>query len=291
MQVSSVPLTSANNMKIKKYFVPVILYVLLFAGLAVGAFYDYEISSSLTKMNDSWALFLEIWAEPPSLLFVAFSFAALAVYVAKQKVKGHIYLSSLCVIGGVIATYSTITRTVEYYSVEVYEMTLTKVLSALGALIVTALFVMIARRIKDETLKKIKPALVTVVAVGLATLVIISSIKSMWGRPRFRTLSDASEFVKWYIPVGRAADDAHKSFPSGHTSNAVIMYTLSFVFDALKDKRKANITRFSAIAWIALVMLSRMVCGAHFLSDTCAGAVITMTIVIVCHKLFYKEKT
>ena len=245
----------------------------------------------MTKIDDSWALFLETWAEPPSLLFVGFAFAALAVYVAKQKVKGHIYLSSLCVVGGIIATYSTITRTVEYYSTEVYEMALTKVLSVLGALIITALFVMISRRIKDETLKKIKPALVTVVAVGLATLVIISAIKTMWGRPRFRTLSDASEFAKWYIPVGRAADDAHKSFPSGHTSNAVIMYTLSFVFDALEDKRKANITKLLAIVWVALVMFSRMVCGAHFLSDTCAGAAITMTIVIVCHKLFYKKTT
>ncbi len=276
-------------MSVKKYIVPVILYVLLFAGLAVGAFYDYQISSTLTQMEDSWARFMEIWAEPPSLLFVAFSFAALAVYVVKQKVKGKTYLSGLCITGGMIATYSTITRTVEYYSVEAYEMTLTKILSAVGAGVIIVIFLRLSYMIKDETLKKIKPALVTVVAVGLATLVIISAIKTMWGRERFRAMSDISGFTRWYIPVGRAADDAHKSFPSGHTSNAVIIYTLSFIFDKLGDKKKANTVKALAILWVALVMFSRIVCGAHFLSDTCAGAAITMTIVIVCRKIFCKD--
>ena len=276
-------------MKIKNCFVPVILYVLLFAGLAVGTFYDYQISSTLTQMEDSWARFMEIWAEPPSLLFVGFAFAALAVYVIRQKVKGHVYLSLLCAVGGVIAVYSTITRTVEYYSAEVYEMTLTKVLSGVGTVIILALFLKLASMIKDETLKKIKPALVTVVAVGLATLVIISSIKTVWGRERFRAMEDISHFTRWYIPVGRALDDAHKSFPSGHTSNAVILYTLSFIFDRLGDKKKATVAKVLAILWVALVMFSRMVCGAHFLSDTCAGAIITMTIVIVCRKIFCKD--
>ena len=275
-------------MKIKNCFVPVILYVLLFAGLAVGTFYDYQISQTLAQM-DAWARLMEIWAEPPSLLFVAFSFAALAVYVMKQRVKGHIYLSGLCFIGGVIATYSTITRTVEYYSIETYEMTLTKILSGVGTVIIMALFVKLASMIKDETLIKIKPALVTVVAVGLATLVIISSIKSVWGRERFRAMEDISHFTRWYIPVGRALDDAHKSFPSGHTSNAVILYTVSFIFDKLGDKKKANTAKLLAILWVALVMFSRIVCGAHFLSDTCAGAIITMTIVIVCRKIFCKD--
>ncbi len=276
-------------MKIKNCFIPVILYVLLFAGLAVGTFYDYQISSTLTQMEDSWARFMEIWAEPPSLLFVGFAFAALAVYVIRQKVKGHVYLSVLCIIGGAISTYSTITRTVEYYSAEVYEMTLTKVLSGVGTVIILALFLKLASMIKDETLKKIKPALVTVVAVGLATLVIISSIKTVWGRERFRAMEDISHFTRWYIPVGRALDDAHKSFPSGHTSNAVILYTLSFIFDRLGDKKKATAAKVLAILWVALVMFSRMVCGAHFLSDTCAGAIITMTIVIVCRKIFCKD--
>lgn len=277
-------------MNTKKYIVPAILYVLLFAGLAVGTFYDYQISQTLTQMEDSWARFMEIWAEPPSLLFVAFSFAALAVYVVKQRVKGKTYLSLLCMTGGMISAYSTITRTVEYYSVEVYEMTLTKILSAIGACVIMVIFLKIAYMIKQETLKKIKPALVTVVAVGLATLVIISAIKTMWGRERFRSLSNITEFTRWYIPVGRAVDDAHKSFPSGHTSNAVIMYTLSFIFDMLGDKRKARLAKAAAIAWVAFVMFSRIVCGAHFLSDTCMGAIITMTIVIVCHKIFCKQK-
>lgn len=289
MQASSERQISVNNMNAKKYFMPVLLYVLLFAGLAVGTFCDYEISSTLTQMNDSWAWFFEIWAEPPTLLFVAFAFAALSVYVYREKGKWHTYLALLCSIGGAISSYSTITRTVRYHSYEAYELMITKISGALGAVIIMALFLLLAKKIKQETLARIKYALVTVVAVGIATLVIISVMKTMWGRPRFRELADASEFVKWYIPVGRAADDAHKSFPSGHTSNAVVLYTLSFIFDALGDKRKATVARVVVICWVAFVMFSRIVCGAHFLSDVSAGAAITMTIVIVCRKLFYKK--
>jgi membrane-associated phospholipid phosphatase len=67
------------------------------------------------------------------------------------------------------------------------------------------------------------------------------------------------------------------------------MYTVSFIYDKLGDKKKAGIIKGLAILWVALVMFSRMVCGAHFLSDTCAGAIITMTIVIVCRKIFCKD--
>ncbi len=263
-----------------------VIYALLAAGLAVGAVYDYQISSALTELDDSWAYFMEKWAEPPSLLFVGFVFVALAVCIFRQnEIKGRHYLSTLCIIGGCIANSSTVVRTFEYYGVT-SPMAL---FIALGV-IITLLFVPFAAKIDQQTLLKAKSALVCIVAMALATLVIISAIKSMWGRLRFREMQDISQFTQWFIPVGKAADDAHKSFPSGHTSNALLICGVSFIFDAIGKKKAAQIAKWASIAWVAFVMFSRMVCGAHFLSDTCAGAAITLGIVLVCYKIFCMKK-
>lgn len=261
------------------------LYVILAIGLAVGTFYDYQISSTLTKMDDTWAYFMEKWAEPPSLLFVGFAFVALAVCIARQKeIKQRYYLGALCFVGGCISNCSTVVRTFEYYNV-----TSPFALFVVIGIAITALFVPLTAKIDQQTLLKAKRALVCVAVMALATLVIISALKSVWGRLRFREMQEASQFTKWFIPMGKAADDAHKSFPSGHTSNAVLVCGIPFILKAI-GKNKAYKTAVGAsVLWVAFVMFSRMVCGAHFLSDTCAGAMITMTIALVCHRIFCKE--
>lgn len=269
----------------KQYILPAVLYALLAAGLAVGAVYDYQISQTLTSLNDSWAYFLEKWGEPPSLLFVGFVFAALSVSLVHDTLKGKYYLAILCFVCSGTVNSITSVRTADYYGIEGY----TPLCIAIGVSF-AALFTLICTRIDRETLIRSRRAFICVIVIALLTLAIISIIKSLWGRMRFRELQDASDFTRWFIPVGKAADDAHKSFPSGHTSNAVLLYGTVFILDASGKKTAANIAKLLCIVWIAVVMLSRIVCGAHFLSDTCMGALLTMTIVIVCHKIFLSPK-
>ena len=278
MQALSVRQISVSDMSSKKkYILPAVLYALLACGLVIGALYDYQISKTLTSFNDSWAYFLEKWAEPPSLLFVGFVFSALSICIVSENKKGKYYLAILCFICGCAINSVTCVRTAEYYGIEGY----TPLCIAIGV-VFSVIFTIASTKIDTELLIKAKNAFICVVAIALATLVIISVVKSLWGRMRFRELTDISDFTKWYIPVGKAADDAHKSFPSGHTSNAVMLYGIVLILETMGKKLASQVAKYLCIVWIAIVMLSRIACGAHFLSDTCMGAMITMTIVIVC---------
>ncbi len=276
---------------IKKYGQVILLYAVLLVLFIVGTFYDLNISLNLADpVNSTVARFLEIWAEPPSLLFVAFVFCMLSVCMYRESGKKNKYLAFVCMLAGAVTAYITSFRTAEYYSEEIVgEIWFLAVLAGISILI-ASLFVFLASRIGQASLLKMKKAMITVVVAGLLTLVVISVLKSLWGRIRFREMWAIGEkfelFMPWYKPGGRAVSDGYKSFPSGHTSNAALLFMVYYLFAALDKKKIKTGVKIAAVAWIAVVMLSRILCGAHFLTDVCAGAMITAGIILMCKKIF-----
>jgi membrane-associated phospholipid phosphatase len=133
------------------------------------------------------------------------------------------------------------------------------------------------RKTEGEALRK--SALVGLLLL-VAALVIINILKILWGRPRMVTMTDPdSQFTPWFLPQGIAKSDAFKSFPSGHsaTASVIIWITLLPSFIPRLRTRGAKIALSGiAYAWIILVMLSRIIAGAHFASDTLMGAGITL---------------
>ena len=89
-----------------------------------------------------------------------------------------------------------------------------------------------------------------------------------------------------------------KSFPSGHSGSAAIMMMvlpyLSMFFKKLKGKE--TMMFYIGFAWTLLMMFSRMLVGAHFLTDTCMGALIVVVVVYIGHEiatrkgLIYKDE-
>ncbi len=274
---------------IKRNIQTVLLYAVLLCLFIIGTFYDLEISKSIANVDNAFAGFLEIWAEPPSLLFVAFAFCALGVCLYREKNK---YLSFICTLAGAITAYITAYRTAEYYDEAIVGEVWMLALLGVIALVCASLLVFAAHLISQPSLLKMKKALVTVVAAALATLVIISALKSLWGRVRYRellTLGSFDGFMHWYEPAGKAASDGYKSFPSGHTSNAALSFMSCYLLSAVGSK-KANAFKYGTLIWIGVVMLSRIMCGAHFLTDVCAGAMITGGIILCCKKLILDKK-
>jgi membrane-associated phospholipid phosphatase len=114
----------------------------------------------------------------------------------------------------------------------------------------------------------------------LAAVIIVNIIKIPWGRMRLRIMDDPdNQFTRWFLPQGKAANDDYKSFPSGHSAGAavIIWITLLPTFIAgLRTKKAAIALNIIAYGWIVLVMVSRIIMGAHFASDTLVGASITL---------------
>ena len=276
--------------KREKIFILVLFGALLLL-LAAGTAADRALSLSAANTENVFGRFLEIWAEPPSLLMVAFSFALCAVYRGRLKTRYFILQTALCAAGCGIAVGATVYRTAKYYTGDGVKTLPVLAVIAITVVVLDLLLLFLATRIKQETLARMFPTMLFVIVTALATLLIVSVMKNLWGRIRFRDMAalgddTLSGFVPWYLPQGVTG---YNSFPSGHTSNAVLLFSVSYYADAIRPQR-ARLIRFLVILWIVVVMVSRILCGAHFLSDVVCGALITSTITLVT-KLFVYQPT
>ncbi|MDD7517682.1 phosphatase PAP2 family protein [Ruminococcus flavefaciens] len=125
-------------------------------------------------------------------------------------------------------------------------------------------------------------------AIMLIAYISMQILKNTFDRPRYRTVVlgyDGVTFVPWYTHFPDAEKytamyslnaDEFRSFPSGHSifSNLsmCIFPSLALLFPKLKDKQ---LQLFCAgFVFALIIMTSRMILGAHYLSDVSAGAVI-----------------
>lgn len=133
-----------------------------------------------------------------------------------------------------------------------------------------------------------------------AEIVLVNPVlKELWQRPRPRVLAanPGLDFQPWWnIGCSQRADylargvirDGFRSFPSGHTANAacaLLLAALPLVLPSLE--RWWGPLYLMGVAVAFLVALSRMVVGAHFLSDVTVGYAITLTATIVGYRIFY----
>ena len=306
-----------------KKFYPVIIavYAVLAAVLITAAIVpkiDLDVSNGLlntfgSKFSYSLGNFFEIWAEPVTLIPGAFVMAMGTSMFLRKKTKRDTVFGIVAFAGGFACAYQTIYRTVKYYAkledaseawLFVKNPILTdhisvKLVCIAAGIAVTALFVLIANKMKFETLAKMEKVFIFVFCSYLCALITISVLKNIWGRMRFREYLDAlnSEtggreaiFTAWFLPQGKPISDAYKSFPSGHTSNAMQILPMTFIFDAVGKEKTGKILRVCFAVWIAFIMLTRILAGAHYLSDVCGGAMISFTVMIVSAAVIFKNR-
>ncbi len=149
-----------------------------------------------------------------------------------------------------------------------------------------------AKKSDDKLLTGRIMALIIVMAFSFA---IMQVLKGVFNRPRYRTAVLGYEgigFVPWYSPVTNTpeliqkfdlAADEFRSFPSGHSILSVsaiyILPSLSWIFPKLKNKQ--IMMTVIGLVFCIIIIMSRMILGAHYLSDVSAGAIISTIISIV----------
>lgn len=135
--------------------------------------------------------------------------------------------------------------------------------------------------------------------VIFADILLVNLIKIPWGRARMRLVANDARayFMPWWQPgtelrdaltaVG-IPDEEFKSFPSGHSANASALMLLTLL-PMLRPSliHRKNILFCAGFAWACAVAASRIVMGAHYLSDTAVGfAVGLAALAAVCRLLF-----
>ncbi len=257
-----------------------ILFALWLTGVVIATFFDLDISLAIADSESLLGRILEVAGEPPAILFTSFNFALISSYLFRfSKMRARdITLAVLCAVGCVGTVVFTCIQTLDYIS-EYSGHLLNIIYALIAAVFITAFFVMTALFMSEKSLKKYFNTACRCAIVGVATFFIIWAFKLTWGRVRFRQgASDPEIFTPWYLPQGF---NGYYSFPSGHTANATVIFSSVFYLKFLPDKFKKYkplIVTLLAL-WIVFVAFSRVLIGAHFLSDVLFGAAITLAIV------------
>lgn len=82
-----------------------------------------------------------------------------------------------------------------------------------------------------------------------------------------------------------------KSFPSGHSGAgmilAMILPYLAYFFPKLKNRQ--TLLFYGGALFGAVMMFSRLLVGAHYLTDTCMGSLILMVVFYVANEFAYRK--
>lgn len=115
-----------------------------------------------------------------------------------------------------------------------------------------------------------------VIVIGICS---VEGLKIVMGRVRPRSVSELAPFTPWYIRNGFLYKanvsklDEIKSFPSGHSAWSMAFITLWFYISELKmSSSRRSVYALGIGVWTTVVMISRLLLGAHFLSDTLVGS-------------------
>lgn len=130
------------------------------------------------------------------------------------------------------------------------------------------------------------------VIISIITIFLLFNImKNIWGRMRFHVMlseNSFSGFTNWWKINGLPKSDDFRLFPSGHTAAAATTLVLTLVpFEA--DSKFNLFFKYMPVFWTIFTAISRIMDGAHFLSDVSMSIIISGLVIITVHKLLQKK--
>lgn len=272
--------------------------VLLGVGLGVvllfilGSCFDYKISLSLYHEKSSFGRFFAAFGEYPALLGLTAAGTMLFSSCSRQQGLRPMAQRALglwlILSGSVMACLSPMM----YLSLSFPSALVIAVLCNL-------LVVLLIRKLSQHADHQLvfRAALILIIVI-FSELILINLIKIPWGRARMRLVAHNpyAYFMPWWqigdslkiklMAAGVAAEE-FKSFPSGHTANASVLMLLCLI-PLLKPELTEYRTHLflGGVLFAVFVGGSRIIMGAHYLTDTLVGFTLTLLVIlVVCHKV------
>jgi membrane-associated phospholipid phosphatase len=225
----------------------------------VCARYDLALSQALVRPEAGWAAFGQRYGELPGVYGIAL--AALAQHArprpsrARWLVRQLPWLLSSTALAAALALSS--------YRLFGHPLgTLEAACTGTATLVGTRLW---RRRLGHglELPRGWSLACTWTLGLGISSWLAVSLLKLAWGRVRYRDLTpSAGDFSAWYAPQGWTG---HASFPSGHAALGWLLLPSLLIWP-----RGSTGYRWAfalSLGWGSFVAASRVVIGAHYLSD------------------------
>lgn len=270
--------------------------VFLLLMMVIGSVWDYSISQALYSPENLFGKFLAAFGEFPMGLVLAAAGAMLVCARNREKkLTGvlQIVLGAFLILSAV-STLAQITAIQASISIMI---TIPVSVVAVG-LTVYGIFRLCEGADRDTV---IKVAIIFVLFV-FAEMIIVNVIKIPWGRARMRLVATdpRAHFMPWWQPgkelkntlvAAGVASEEFKSFPSGHTANASSLMLLCLLpMICPKLENKSTLLFFIGFGWTCLVAVSRIIMGAHYLTDTTIGFAVGFIILIAAVQVLFSQK-
>ena len=290
----------------KKRFHFYILGGVLLIGLILGSFFDLQINATLFNKTNVFGLIVSSFGMIPgygclSLLGGALFYITLKSTDFQKWLKAILFVMSAAMFGISIYFLGK-----DVFSVNGFE---NKKLYWLGFVIMGVIMcgvfylgTLIGK--KNENPKMWIIILVLAAAIFMALVPGVTLFKSIMHRPRYRiaVYEGYSSFHNWWEPCKDYKDvinaypsvltkEEFKSFPSGHAGASMVgLISLSYLPLFNKNWMKHQTLLFYiAFAWGLVVMFARMLVGAHFLSDVCVGALLTVVFFYIANEIVVRK--
>lgn len=281
---------------LKKYFM--FLFALSLVVLVFASFIDLPVSKVLYDQNNGFGIFFAAYGALPIVLILYF--VSLVLFKNFQFVNHN---GSKFVYAGLSLLFFLIGFILNWFFIVSYS-TMNPVVHGIIGFIMFLIMAYLSQHyiFVNGDLKTINRVAFVLVVSVVAALLIVNIIKIPWGRPRMRLIvlsNDYGLFRNWWqfgtslkkqMQLLGVASEEFKSFPSGHTANGALMLllpALSLISTKLKGKEK--ILFMIGVVWSILVAFSRILVGAHFISDVTVSFIITLLIVYVA--FLYLDQT
>jgi membrane-associated phospholipid phosphatase len=277
-----------SNMK--KLLIFTLIMVIILGILAIGDL-DYTFSQNIINTNSLFGEFFNILGEVPANLAMLIGATILFGSRKKNGTLSTVIKSIVAIPFMFLVSELTVINSVRY----IYEFSETGfprwalAISAFGGLLLFGAAVYSLFKFKPEQFMKWRKQGLILLILVIMEILVVNVLKIIWARPRMRSITSIEQFKHWYEINGPMNSKEFKSFPSGHTANAFVM--LAYTLFIPKDRKvlMRNFTIF-AIFWGVSTAFSRVILGAHFLSDVFVGGYITILLFYVLSSIVLKNE-
>lgn len=264
------------------------LVSLCIAGIIVGSFCDFRINELLENKTDT-GKFYATWMFCVSYCF--YPAAGTCLYKG-LKAKGKHFDSlakSLLMLSIALAAYlSEMSMGSDLRQALSYETGESSFWLYAASLVFWILFYswipfVLNKMLDEKNADRLIAAGAAIIIAGILAQGANEVLKQLGSRPRYKyliTLDDPiSEYRNWWqiVPGYAKKNDYFKSWPSGHTTAAMMIFFLPALSDLLKRKSvRRNMFCFAfACLYLIVCGYNRIHMTNHFLSDVCFAALIT----------------
>ena len=264
-------------------------------GFILGTFLDISVTEAIFSRDNGFGLTVAALGVTPGYMILAIlggGYFALALHKQYKVVYKVLMYIFAVVLYGLAVYYSGR----EIFGVNGFNQ---KGLMWLGYLICGVIGLgcaylgyVLTKKSKNENLWLIYA--IVAACIFMALVPGVSLIKEIFHRPRYRTLSlyDGINFLPWYkrctnykelMETFNLTSEEFKSFPSGHTGASGVFMIFALILPLLDLKyEKLQLPLFYAgFAFCLFVAFTRILVGAHFLSDVSMGGILTSVFMLV----------